>query len=105
MFMEYIEQIKNIKDIELYAIAFLVVFTFWFIFNTMSYYYRKKREIKNLHYFAKSGHAEAQSNLAKCYNKGKDVVKSHRTAAFWYQKASFSGDEEAKDYMKKLLNK
>lgn len=104
MFMEYIEKIKNIEDIELYALIVLIFFTIWFIFNTFSYYYAKKRKIKNLHYFANVGNAEAQSDLAKRYQKGNDVLKSPRKAAFWYQKASFSGDEDAKTFLKKLLN-
>ena len=103
--MEYIEQIKNMQDIEIYAIVFIFMFTLWFIFNTKSYYYAKKRKIKNLHYFAKDGHSEAQADLAKRYHKGKDVVKSPRVAAFWYQKASFSGDKESKNYLQKILNR
>jgi TPR repeat protein len=105
MVMQYIEELKNIKDIELYALVFLVLFTMWFIYNTVNYYYARKRKIKNLHYFAKYGNAEAQSDLAKHYQKGEDVVKNPRKAAFWYQKASFSGDKDAKTFLEKLLNR
>jgi len=33
------------------------------------------------------------------------VKKDCQQAAFWYQKAAFSGDEEAKGYLQKFLDK
>ncbi|SFZ98028.1 hypothetical protein MNB_SV-5-659 [hydrothermal vent metagenome] len=105
MFVEYLEKIKNIENIELYLILIIFIILLLLIFNTISYYYSKKRKIKNLHEFAKDGNIYAQSNLAKKYQKGSDVVKNQTKAAFWYQKAYFSGDEDAKIYLKKLLNR
>jgi len=98
-----IETIKNIEDIELYIIAALFMFMIWFIFNTKKFYYGEKRKLKNLHHFAKEGEVEAQQDLALRYHKGKMVKKSCGHAAFWYQKAAFSGDEKAKGYLQKFL--
>jgi len=99
------ETIKNIEDLELYIIAVLFVFIIWFIFNTKKFYYGEKRKVKNLHRFAKEGEVEAQQDLALRYQKGKMVKKSCDKAAFWYQKAAFSGDEKAKGYLQKFLEK
>jgi TPR repeat protein len=99
------EYIKNIADLELYIIVGLVVFTLWFIFNTKKFYHGEKRKVKNLHRFAKEGEAEAQHDLARRYQKGKMVKKNCDQAAFWYQRAAFSGDEKAKGYLQKFLDK
>jgi TPR repeat protein len=99
------ESIMNIENIELYIIIGLIVFTLWFIFNTKKFYYGEKRKVKNLHRFAKEGEVEAQQDLALRYQKGKMVKKSCDQAAFWYQKAAFSGDEKAKGYLQKFLDK
>ena len=91
------------ENIELYIIIALIVFIVWFMFNTKKYYRGEKRKVKNLHKFAKEGETEAQHHLAKHYQKGNLVPKDCEKAAFWYQKASFSGDTEAKSYLKKFL--
>ena len=57
-----------------------------------------------MHKFAKDGEQEAQHHLAKHYEKGDMVKKDSQRAAFWYQKASFSGDDDAKGYLKKFLD-
>ena len=100
-----LKSIQNIENIELYVIVVLIVFTLWFIFNTKKYHYNQKRKIRNLHRFAKEGEVDAQSDLAKRYQKGKQVKKDCQKSAFWYQKASFSGDEQAKGYLAKFLEK
>ena len=43
--------------------------------------------------------------LQKRYQKGKQVKKSCEKAAFWYQKAAFSGDEKAKGHLEKFFEK
>jgi len=93
------------ENIELYLIVGLIVFIIWFIFNTKKFYFGEKRKIKNLHHFAKEGEAEAQEKLAQYYQKGKIVKKNCDHAAFWYQKAAFSGNEKAKGYLQKFLEK
>ena len=95
----------NIDDLELYIIVGLFVFIIWFIFNTKKFYFGEKRKVKNLHRFAKEGEAEAQQELAQHYQKGEMVKKNCDKAAFWYQKAAFSGDEKAKGYLQKFLDK
>ena len=102
--MEFINKIAKIENIELYVIVFLIVFLIWFSLNTKKFYYGEKRKIKNLHHFAKEGDVEAQQDLAKRYQKGKQVKKDCQSAAFWYQKAAFSGDENAKGYLQKFLD-
>ncbi len=99
------ENIMNIENLELYIIVALVVFTIWFIFNTKKFYHGEKRKVKNLHRFAKEGEAEAQQDLALRYQKGEMVKKNCDQAAFWYQKAAFSGDEKAKGYLQMFLEK
>ena len=103
--MQIVEYFKDVKNIELYIILVLVVFTIWFILNTIKYYKGEKRKVKHLHKFAKEGEAEAQHHLAKRYQKGYAVKKSCQKAAFWYQKAAFSGDTDAKSLLDKMLNK
>jgi len=103
--LDWLDKIKDIENIELYMIVFLIVFIIWFMFNTKKFYHGEKRKIKNLHRFAKAGELEAQSDLAKRYQKGKQVKKSCQKAAFWYQKAAFSGDEKAKGHLEKFFEK
>jgi TPR repeat protein len=103
--LEIIKDIQNVKDIELYAIVALFLFIAWFIFNTKKFYHAEKRKVKNLHKFAREGEVKAQQDLAVRYQKGKMVKKSCDKAAFWYQKAAFSGDEKAKGYLQKFLDK
>ena len=93
----------SLNDIELYAIAILLIFTVWFIFNTIKYYRGEKRKVKNLHRFAKEGEVKAQQNLARHYEKGDMVQKNCEKAAFWYQKAAFSGDNVSKGHLEKFL--
>jgi TPR repeat protein len=94
---------EAMKSIELYAIVLLLLFTLWFILNTIKYYRGEKRKVKNLHRFAKEGEIKAQQTLAKHYQKGNMVKKSCEKAAFWYQKAAFSGDNEAKGHLQNFL--
>jgi len=96
---------ESMDNIELYAIVILSLFTIWFIFNTIKYYRGEKRKVKNLHRFAKEGEVKAQQNLAQHYQKGDMVKKSCEKAAFWYQKAAFSGDIEAKGHLKNFLDR
>ncbi len=93
------------ENIELYIIVGLFFFILWFIFNTIKYYYGEKRRIKNLHRFAKEGEVDAQRHLAQHYQKGDMVKKDCEKAAFWYQKAAFSGNKEAKGFLKIFLEK
>jgi len=104
-FEAYIKEIGSIENIELYLIVFLLLFIIWFSFNTKKFYHREKRKIKNLHRFAREGEAEAQHDLAKRYQKGEQVKKDCNRAAFWYQKAAFSGDEKAKGYLQTFFDK
>ena len=103
--MQIVEYFNDIENIELYIIFALLVFTLWFILNTIKYYKGEKRKVKHLHRFAKEGEVEAQHHLAKRYQKGYAVKKSCQKAAFWYQKAAFSGDSDAKSFLEKILKK
>lgn len=100
--MEYFGQSETF---ELYVIAGVFIFTLWFIRNTIAYYKGEKRKVKQLHRFAKEGEADAQQSLAKRYQKGDAVKKSCHRAAFWYQKAAFSGHDEAKQFLEKIRKK
>jgi len=103
--MTFVDTLKELENIELYLFTVLLVFTIWFIRNTIKYYKGEKRNVKHLHRFAKEGEVEAQHHLAKRYHKGDMVKKSTQRAAFWYQKASFSGDDDAKEYLDTMLKK
>jgi TPR repeat protein len=92
------------ENLELYLILGLIVFTLWFILNTKKFYFGEKRKVKNLHHFAKAGDVDAQQKLAQYYQKGEMVKKSCDHAAFWYQRAAFSGDKKAKGYLQKFLD-
>lgn len=97
--------LKDVENIELYIIVALIIFTVWFILNTIKHYKGEKRKVKHLHRFAKEGEAEAQHHLAKRYQKGFAVKKSCQKAAFWYQRAAFSGDPDAKELLEKVRKK
>lgn len=103
--MHIIEYFNGIENIELYMIVALSVFTIWFIFNTIKYHKGEKRKVKHLHRFAKEGEVEAQHSLAHRYRKGYAVKKSCKKAAFWYQKAAFSGDNDARSLLEKIREK
>lgn len=103
--MKFLDDLKDMENIELYILLVLFLFTVWFIRNTIQYYKGEKRNVKHLHRFAKSGEVEAQHHLAKRYQKGNMVKKSSHRAAFWYQKASFSGDEDAKEFLETIIKK
>ena len=103
--MQIVEYFNDLENIELYIIAALFIFTIWFIFNTIKYYKGEKRKVKHLHRFAKEGEVDAQQDLAHRFRKGYAVKKSCQKAAFWYQKAAFSGDENAKDLLEKMRKK
>lgn len=96
---------ESMDNMELYIIIGLFFFIIWFVFNTIKYYHGEKRKVKNLYRFAKAGEADAQGYLARHYHKGNMVKKNCQKAAFWYQKAAFSGNEEAKGYLQKFLDK
>lgn len=103
--MQIVEYFENVENIEIYITFGLFIFIVWLMLNTIKYYKSEKRKVKNLHRFAKEGEAEAQWHLAKRYQKGYAVKKSCQKAAFWYQKAAFSGDENAKSFLEKILEK
>lgn len=100
-----IEDIGKIEDLEVYIFLILLLFTLWFIRNTVKYYLGEKKTVKRLHRFAKEGEVESQYQLAKRYQKGSAVKKSCNRAAFWYQKAAYSGDEKAREHLKSFLEK
>ncbi|UPT76831.1 SEL1-like repeat protein [Sulfurovum sp. XGS-02] len=100
-----LEYLNDLENVELYILLALFLFTIWFILNTVKYYKGEKRKVRHLHRFAKEGEAEAQHSLAERYRKGYLVKKSCKKAAFWYQKAAFSGDENAKSFLEKLREK
>jgi TPR repeat protein len=103
--MELLENLKKIEDIELYIIGALIIFILWLIVNTIKHYKGEKRKIKHLHRFAKEGETLAQYHLAQRYNKGNMMKKNKRNAAFWSQKASFSGDKKAQALLDEILKK
>jgi len=103
--MQIVEYFSNSEAFELYIIAGLFIFTIWFVFNTVTFYKGEKRKVKHLHRFAKEGEAEAQHSLAQRYQKGYAVKKNCRKAAFWYQKAAFSGQSDAKIFLEKIRKK
>lgn len=100
-----VEYLSDLQNIELYLIMGLCIFTIWFILNTVKYYKGEKRKVKQLHRFAKEGEVEAQHSLAHRYRKGHAVKKSCKKAAFWYQKAAFSGDDDARTLLDKIRKK
>ena len=102
---EIIAYVQQAEELEIYIFLFLLLFTLWFIRNTVKYYYGEKKKVKTLHRFAKEGEVHSQCQLAKRYQKGYAVKKSCNQAAFWFQKASYSGDEEAKEHLKTFLEK
>jgi len=91
------------ENFELYVIIFLFIFLIWFIRNTIKFYHGEKRRVKTLHKFAKDGEIESQVELGKHYQKGNVVKKSCNTAAYWYNRAALSGDEEAKGYLEDFM--
>ena len=93
------------ENLELYILLALLLFTLWFIRNTIKYYKGEKRNVKHLHRFAKEGEVKAQNHLAKRYHKGNMVKKSAQRAAFWSQKAAFSGDTDAKEFLETITKK
>ncbi|MDQ1326313.1 MAG: hypothetical protein QG564_1438 [Campylobacterota bacterium] len=101
--MKGLDQFFTPRDLEVYAAAFLFLFLCWFLFNTLKYYRKEKRKVKNLHRFASEGEPQAQHELAKRYHHGKMVKKNCQKAAFWYQKAAFTGNEQAKGYLEIFL--
>ncbi len=103
--MQSVEYLNDLENMELYMILAVSVFTIWFIFNTIKYYKGQKRKVKQLHRFAKEGEIEAQHSLAYRYRKGYTVKKSCQKAAFWYQKAAFSGDDDARSFLEKMREK
>lgn len=103
--MKVIQYLQETENLELYLIVVVFIFTIWFILNTIKFYKGEKRNVKHLHRFAKEGEVESQNSLAKRYHKGDMVKKSSQRAAFWYQKAYFSGDKNAKDSLDTITHK
>ena len=103
--MEIMETMNKIENIELYVIVFLFLFTLWFIRSTIKYYKGEKRKVKHLHRFAKEGESLSQYELAKRYAKGQAVHKNCQSAAFWFQKSLFSGNEDARPLLEKIMRK
>ncbi|GIU00491.1 hypothetical protein TSL6_09970 [Sulfurovum sp. TSL6] len=103
--MQSVEYLNDLENVELYILLALSVFTIWFIFSTIKYYKGEKRKVKQLYRFAKKGEVEAQYSLAHRYRKGHAVKKSCQKAAFWYQKAAFSGDDDARSFLEKIHEK
>ncbi len=101
--MEWFKKLMESEDREVFLLGLLALFTLWFIRSTINYYYGQKRKLKHMHRFAKEGDLDAQRQLAKRYRKGDMVKKSCDQAAFWYQKAAFSGDEEAKGFLRQFF--
>ena len=101
--MEVLEFFKNIEDVEFYLIPVLIVFILWFMRNTVKYYKGEKRKIKHLHRFAKEGEKDSQYKLAQRFQKGNMVKRSCNNAAYWYQRAAFSGNDDAKTKIDKML--
>lgn len=92
-------------NIELYMIVALIIGIILFVVSTIKYYRGEKRKVKNLYRFAKLGETDAQYRLGKHYQEGNMVKKDSIHAAFWYQKAAFSGDEKSRGYLQKFLEK
>jgi len=103
--MKFLDTVKNIENIELYVLVFLVFFTLWFIANTVKFYKGEKRKVKHLHRFAREGESISQYELAKRYAKGQAVRKSCQNAAYLSQKAAFAGDENAQKLLDKILKR
>ena len=103
--MEVLKYFNSIEDLELYLIIALIVFILWFMRNTVKYYKGEKRKIKHLHRFAKEGEELSQYKLAQRFQKGKMVKRSCNDAAYWYQRAAFSGNEDAKNKIDKIFKK
>ncbi len=101
--MEIFITIKEIENIELYGVLFLLLFTLWFIRNTIKYHKGEKRKVKHLHRFAREGESLSQYELAKRYAKGQAVRKSCQNAAYLSQKAALSGDKNAQALLDKIL--
>lgn len=90
-------------EMELYLFIALLLFTLWFIRSTVKYYFGEKRKLRQMHRFAREGELKSQQELAQRYRKGDMLPKSCERAAYWYQKAALSGDEEAKGFLKTFL--
>lgn len=103
--MQINEYFEYCEEFELYVMLGVFIFTIWLIFNTINHYKAEKRKVKYLHRFAKEGEVDAQQSLARRYYKGYAVKKNCRKAAFWYQKAAFSGENDAKIFLEKILKK
>jgi len=100
-----IEHVGKIENMEVSIFLLLLLFTLWFIRNTVKYYQGEKKALKRMYRFAKEGEVQSQYQLAKRYQEGNAVRKSCNQAAFWYQKAAFSGDKKAQEHLKYFLEK
>ena len=104
-FETMLEKLQNIDNIELYILFCLLLFTVWFVRNTLKFYKGEKRKVKHLHRFAREGESLSQYELAKRYAKGEMVKKSKQNAAYLSQKAAFSGDKDAKKFLDEIMEK
>ena len=52
-----------------------------------------------------AGETLEQYHLAQRYNKGNMLKKNKRNAAFWSQKAAFSGDKKAQALLDEIIKK
>ena len=103
--IEWLNGMMESGKIEIYLFYILLLFTLWYIYSTIRYYYAQKRKLRWMHRFAKEGDVEAQYHLAKRYRKGDIVPKSPQRAIFWYQKAAFSGNSEARKVFNEVMKK
>jgi len=101
--MEVLEYFRSMEDIELYLIPVLIVLILWLMRNTVKHYKGEKRKVKHLHRFAKEGEEDSQYKLAQRFQKGNMIKRSCNNAAYWYQRAAFSGNEDAKKKIDKML--
>ena len=66
--------------------------------ETLAQYYNvfdPKQAVKWRTKAAEKGDAEAQFNLAVCYDNGKGVLQDDKQAVYWYTKAAEQGDADA----------
>ena len=73
--MKIIDKIQNIENIELYFIAFLLLFTLWFVVNTLKFYIAKRRKEKQLYRFSRGRKTISGYELAKRYAKSQSTKK------------------------------
>jgi len=89
-------KIKNLILIILFVFCIIAIYFFNAIFKaTDTMQNIETYRARDIAYFAKSGDAEAQYNLAGCYHQGYGVEQSYEQAVFWFIKAAEQGHEIA----------